>query len=152
VQEVAAEYFATIHPWFPIISKKRLSLGQPLWDGGPDLAMLFLAMKLIISYPEEGVASADNPIYIASKRYLSLLESSGTVTLCYLQSLLLVALYEYGHAIYPAAWMTVGACARYADMLGLPMFADTAVVLGSPVGNSFLFLLFEVIRICETHC
>ncbi|KAM6506559.1 hypothetical protein FSOLCH5_013533 [Fusarium solani] len=33
--------------------------------------------------------------------------------------MILVALYEYSQAIYPAAWMTVGACARYADLLGI---------------------------------
>ncbi len=107
MQEAASNFFTTIHPWFPIISKKRMNLGIPLWEGGPDLALLFLAMKLVTSLPEEGVASADSPVYTACKRGLALLESSGTMTLHYLQAMLLVALYEYGHAIYPAAWMTV---------------------------------------------
>jgi hypothetical protein len=136
VQVVAGEYFEKIHPWFPIISKKRMKLGIPLWDGGPDLAMLFLAMKLIVSVSEEGVSWADNPVYAASKRCLALLESAGTVSVLYLQALLLVALYEYSHSIYPAAWITVGACARYADILSLPSYVEAIKIIGHPVSNS----------------
>ncbi len=136
MQEVASDFFALIHPWFPIVSKKRMNLGIPLWDGGPDLALLFLAMKLITSRPDEGVAVADTSLYMACKRCLSLLESAGTMSLQYLQAMLLVALYEYGHAVYPAAWMTIGACARYSDLLGLPAYADSADVLGQCVSIS----------------
>ncbi|KAL1584242.1 hypothetical protein WHR41_06760 [Cladosporium halotolerans] len=37
-------YFKTVHRWLPFISKKRIDLGATLHNGGPDLAMLFLAM------------------------------------------------------------------------------------------------------------
>jgi hypothetical protein len=30
-----------------------------------------------------------------------------------------LALYELGHAIYPAAFLSIGACARYAHALGI---------------------------------
>ncbi|KAK3945368.1 hypothetical protein QBC46DRAFT_372049 [Diplogelasinospora grovesii] len=131
VQESIAEYFRSIHTWFPIVSRKRMSLGIPLWDGGPDLAMLFMAMKLVTTQPVEGIASADCPLYTASKRFLSLLESAGTVSLLYLQGLILVTLYEFGHGIYPAAWMSVAACSRYADVIGIPSFRDSSAILGS---------------------
>lgn len=36
-----------------------------------------------------------------------------------LQATIFIALYEMGHAIYPAAYLTVGACARYGIALGL---------------------------------
>ncbi|KAK3394387.1 hypothetical protein B0H63DRAFT_460785 [Podospora didyma] len=131
VQDAAAEYFSTVHSWFPIVSKKRMTLGISLWEGGPDLAMLFLAMKLITSLPVEGVEAAASPLYTASKRFLALLESSGTLSLLHLQAMILVALYEYGHAIYPAAWMTVAQCARYVEIVGLPSFKESSVMLGS---------------------
>jgi hypothetical protein len=157
VQEATAEYFASIHPWFPIISRKRITIGTALQAGGPDLALLFLAMKLVVSQPIQGVGNTERPIYVACKRFLSLLESAGTLSLPYLQAMVenlpiqnaatgmgdkfkaeqvtqvLVALYELGHAIYPAAWMTVGACSRYADILGFPSFQDTNMVLKLPV-------------------
>ncbi len=112
-----------------------MTIGLPLWDAGPDLAMLFLAMKLVTTMPNEGVRPADSPLYTASKRFIALLEASGAVSLQYLQAMLLVAIYEMGHAIYPAAWMTVGACARYADMIGIPSFRESCAVLGTCVSE-----------------
>ncbi|KAJ9151699.1 Fungal-specific transcription factor domain-containing protein, partial [Coniochaeta hoffmannii] len=130
LQQAVTDYFNTVHCWFPIISKKRMNMGHPLHEGGTDLAMLFLAMKLVSSPPVNGVASADSHLYVASKRFLALLESSGTISLMYLQAMILVAIYEFGHSIYPAAWMTVGACSRYAEILGLPSYKDSVVILG----------------------
>ena len=112
-----------------------MNLGIPLWDGGPDLAMLFLAMKLVTTPPVEGLAAADHPLYATSKRFVALLESSGTMSMLYLQAMILVALYEFGHSIYPAAWMTIGSCARYAQILGIPSYSDSCLVLGQCVSD-----------------
>ena len=130
VQDIANEYFNTVHLWFPVISKKQMSLSISLWNNSPDLALLFLAMKLIITIPQDDAAGS--PIYTACKRTLALLEVSGAVSLQYLQAMLLVALYEYGHAIFPSAWMTIGSCARYSDFLGLPSFDEGILTLGQP--------------------
>jgi hypothetical protein len=137
LQQAVTDYFNTIHCWFPIISKKRMNMGEPLHEGGSDLAMLFLAMKLVSSQPVNGVASAESHLYIASKRFIALLESSGTISLMYLQAMVLVAIYEFGHSIYPAAWMTIGACSRYAEILGLPSYKDSVVILGQAVGQPY---------------
>lgn len=130
LQQAVTDYFNTVHCWFPIISKKRMNMGHPLLEGGSDLAMLFLAMKLVSSQPVNGVASADSHLYVAAKRFLALLESAGTVSIMYLQAMILVAIYELGHSIYPAAWMTIGACSRYAEILRLPSYKDSVVILG----------------------
>lgn len=121
VQVVVSDYFATIHTWMPIVSKKRLSRNMlnPLWEAGPDLALLFLTMKLIISRPQEGLDNWSNPVYSAAKRFLALMEASGMVSLMVLQAYVLVALYEIGQSIYPSAWMSVGACVRYGQILGI---------------------------------
>ncbi|KAH8676577.1 hypothetical protein BGZ60DRAFT_402881 [Tricladium varicosporioides] len=116
VVDTSTDYFNTIHTWMPIVSKKRMDLGIPVREGGPDIAMLFLAMKLITAQIDE---VADGTLYSMSKGFLSGLEASGVVSLLCLQAMVLIALYEYSHSIYPAAWMTVGACARYAEILGL---------------------------------
>jgi hypothetical protein len=113
-----------------MISKKRLNLGISLRDGGSDVAMLFLAMKLVTSVPDPDTAPKNGELYVAAKKFLTSFESVGTVSLPLLQALVLVALYEYSHAIYPAAWMTVGACARYAEIIGLPSARDPYRVLG----------------------
>lgn len=108
-----------------------MSLGISLSDGGPDLALLFLAMKLITTVPTPEMRSAaDSHLYAACKRFLAQLESAGTLSVLYLQAMILVALYEFSHAIYPAAWMTSGACVRYAAMLGLPSYQESSTILG----------------------
>ena len=119
-----------------MVTKTRMSFDNEPWDGGADLPLLYLAMKLITSQPRAGFEAVENYLYTASKRFLSLLESSGTASLLYLQALVLVALYEYGQGIYPAAWMTVGQCVRYADFIGLPSYEESNDVLGQCVSIS----------------
>ncbi|KAF6814743.1 fungal specific transcription factor domain-containing protein [Colletotrichum plurivorum] len=131
VQRSATTYFATVHPWLPIVSKKRMNMGVALSQGGPDLAMLFLAMKLVTSTPAAGVGVAQSPLYRAAKRFASLLEHGGASSLMALQSMALIAYFEHGHAIYPAAWITIGSCVRYAEFLGLPDFHEGNVLLSS---------------------
>lgn len=91
-------------------------MGLHVQNAGPDLAMLFLAMKLVTA-PVELVL--DLTLYREAKGFLARLESGGIISLLMLQAMVLIAVYEYGHAIYPAAWMTIGSCARYSDILGL---------------------------------
>jgi hypothetical protein len=130
VLDVSRDYFATIHTWFPIVSKKRMDMGLPVRNAGPDLAMLFLGMKLI-AVPATTTDVAECALYTIAKDFLARLERNGTASLLCLQAMVLVALYEYGHAIYPAAWMTIGSCARYSDVLGLT--PGDYPILGQPV-------------------
>lgn len=115
VLDVSRDYFATIHTWFPMVSKKRMDMGLPVQNAGPDLAMLFIGMKLVTTQPNDVAAAG---LYSTAKDFLARLESNGAISLLCLQALVLVALYEYSHAIYPAAWMTIGSCVRYAEILG----------------------------------
>ncbi|KAL2882956.1 hypothetical protein SGCOL_001646 [Colletotrichum sp. CLE4] len=133
VQYAVNAYFTTIHTWLPIVSKKRMNMGVALSQGGPDLAMLFLAMKLIATRPTDVLAGSQHmAIYRAAKRFMSQLEQSGATSVMVLQSMALISYFEYAHAIYPAAWITVAACVRYADFLGLPGFHEGNVILASP--------------------
>jgi hypothetical protein len=123
--EISKTYFNTIHQWMPIISKKRIDLGIPFRDSGPDLAVLFLAMKLVYTPPELAKS-----LYGATREFLQNLEADKVVSLRCLQAMILVALYEYSHSIYPAAWMTVGACSRYADIIGLSPSGQCSSIMG----------------------
>jgi hypothetical protein len=135
VNATITEYFTTVHKWMPIVSQKRMSrnMANPLYDAGPDLALLFLCMKLIISRPQDGIESSQNPIYSSAKRFISLMEATGTASLLVLQANLLVTWYEYGQAIYPAAWMSAGWCVRYGNMLGINGHEEASQLLGRPV-------------------
>lgn len=106
---------------------------NPMWEAGPDLALLFLAMKLIISKPQDGIESSHNPVYVSAKRFLALLEASGAASLIVLQANILITTYEYGQSIYPAVWMSAGWCIRYGNMLGINNNPKATNLLGHVV-------------------
>lgn len=58
-------------------------------------------------------------MYYAAKHFHLDLEVEGFFSILILQAGILLALYEIGHGIYPAAFLTIGACARYAHALGI---------------------------------
>ncbi|GJC83802.1 depudecin biosynthesis cluster-specific transcription activator DEP6 [Colletotrichum liriopes] len=133
VMDVSAQYFDTVHSWIPFISKKRMEMGISVQSGGAELALILLAMKLVISRPED---VANESVYSLAKGFLNSLETSGLVSLMCLQASILIALYEYGHSIYPAAWMTVGNCARYAELLGISSSSGSSSLLSPPVSQN----------------
>lgn len=121
IRDIVDRYFANVHTWLPFISKKRmeLTLSNPGLDLSPDFSLLLLSMKLITQVPSGGPPSVRSPLYHLTKAYLSLVESEGLISLHTLQADILIAAYEIGHAIYPAAYMTTGHCARLGHALGV---------------------------------
>jgi hypothetical protein len=121
VRNFASHYFNTIHVWMPIISKKRFydhhlhPLSQPL----ADLALLFLCMKLITQLPPEPLRNPQTLTYFTAKQFYLEVETAGIFSIYVLQAGVLISLYELGHAIYPSAFLSIGACARYAYALGI---------------------------------
>lgn len=68
------------------------------------------------------VPQGQNPrtaAYLAAKSFCLDLEIQGIFSIQELQALILVALYETGHAIFPSAAVSVEACARYRQALGI---------------------------------
>lgn len=120
---IASRFFEDIHTWMPIVSKYRFynHLMNPLLEHRSDLTILLFCMRLI-SWSAAEHADGDKPrtrAYLAAKRLLVDAESAGLLTLQILQAILLVSIYEIGHGIYPAAYITIGACARYGTALGI---------------------------------
>ncbi|XMA18390.1 hypothetical protein WAI453_011181 [Rhynchosporium graminicola] len=132
IQDIVTKYFDTVHKWMPIVSHKRMTrnLANPLWEGGPDLGLLFLCMKLITSTPPDGIEATQSSLYTSAKRFIALLEATGSASLHLLQANLLVTWYEYGQAIYPAAFMSAGWCVRYGNMLGINGNEEAVELLG----------------------
>jgi hypothetical protein len=58
-------------------------------------------------------------LYHAAKRFHMAVEAVGVLSVHVLQANILTAIYEMGHAIYPAAYISVGTCARYGLALGI---------------------------------
>ncbi|KAK3670152.1 hypothetical protein LTR78_009999 [Recurvomyces mirabilis] len=113
-------YFDTVHTYFPIISKIRLyqHLANPLHEPGADIALLFSAMKLACLELAEGEAP-QTQLYLDVKSAYTHIESQNGFSIQLIQALLLISLYETGHAIYPAAYLTIGHAARLGHAMGI---------------------------------
>lgn len=94
---------------------------NPLATLRADVALLLLCMKLIVGSPSEHEATDDpqSMLYLSAKRFLLDVELTGILTLQASQACILLTLYELGHAIYPSAYISIGACARYVTALGI---------------------------------
>lgn len=115
------EYFSTVHRWMPIISKMRffnLLMNTPDVQR-TDVGILSLVMKLVTWTPSADSPDPRTTTYFAAKQLLYTSHLASAMTLLALQAHVLMAVYEIGHAIYPAAHISVGACINYAATLGL---------------------------------
>ncbi|KUL82557.1 hypothetical protein ZTR_09179 [Talaromyces verruculosus] len=121
IHDTAAKFFDHIHLWMPFISKKRFYDVhiRTLPPSQSDVILLLLCLKLITTFPPARPRDARTPSYYAAKNFYSDLEGKGPFSILILQAGVLLGLYEIGHGIYPAAFLTIGACARYAHALGI---------------------------------
>jgi hypothetical protein len=107
----------------PIISHKPLEADMLTISTTPkaELLVLILAMKILLWNPSIHPSGTDprSQTYMAAKHTVVEAVAAGNLTLHLLQAQLLIALYEVGHAIYPAANLSIGACARYGAVLGV---------------------------------
>lgn len=85
----------------------------------PDLLLLLLCMKLILWLPSEHEDGPDTALYHAAKQFYLKIEMAGVMSVQTLQAGILIAHYEFGHAMYPSAFMSVGAAVRQGYVLGI---------------------------------
>ncbi|RFU82154.1 fungal specific transcription factor [Trichoderma arundinaceum] len=130
---IATEYYQLVHPWLPIISKRKVyeRLLSPLVPIRVDVAFLLLCMSLLASSYKE-IEDPDGSLeYRAAVQYFTEIQRSGIVTPEVLQGCILLAIYEWGHAIYPAAEISIGTSLRYALSLGMGWNKTTQGALDS---------------------
>ena len=138
IRATASQFFGHIHLWMPFISKNRfydLYLPSP-FQSQTDVVLLLLSLKLITTLPCTSPRNPRTPLYHTVKHFYLQVEGSGIFSLPVLQAAVLIALYELGHAIYPAAFLSIGACARYAYGLGINC--------GKSLQNRMVLTLVEV--------
>ncbi|KIN08663.1 hypothetical protein OIDMADRAFT_107876 [Oidiodendron maius Zn] len=107
-------YILSIHSWLPIISRKRLFERVNLFNEATDasMALLFVCMKLVSETPPGLEQEAISSLYCMAKKYFARVEASGSISLLLIQSAILISIYEIGHGIYPAAYLSVSNVAR----------------------------------------
>jgi hypothetical protein len=133
MREMTAEFFQLTRSWMSIVSPRRhlAAVLNPLCPTRRPNALLALCMKLCClpvsrrdgkGGDEGGDAEAAErrmSLYRLIKRFYAEVESTEGLCLQILQAAVLIAVFEIGDAIYPAAYLTVGACARYGIAMGL---------------------------------
>ena len=129
-------YENTIHQWLPMLSIKRLRQNAKALGGSPrgvvDV-LVFLALEALVSQSDEPtILPQSNPSYLKAKHGSFIAESGGTINIRLIQTIALVALYELGHRIYPAAYLTIGQAVRLATMVGLHSQKDATQLFVEP--------------------
>ncbi|KAK5064749.1 hypothetical protein LTR84_000583 [Exophiala bonariae] len=120
--EISSRYFTWIHLWMPIVSKAKWKrITGPLARPNCDVKLLLFAMKVLLWTPPDQVALRNprHQDYLLLKHHLSRAQDAGVLSLELLQTWILVTIYEYSHAIYPAAYVSIGVCFRYSLALGI---------------------------------
>lgn len=121
IHDATENYFQTIHTWLPIVSRKRVSLNlaNPKLEPTADLALLLLGMRMIAVTPMPSEGAVRNDLYWRVKGLASTLESNALLSVQLLQSIVLLAAYEIGNAIFPSAYLTTGHAARLGHAMGV---------------------------------
>ena len=81
--------------------------------------VLFLAMRLLISLPEDGQSQISDETYRSLKAGLGTCESHGELSTNFLAAQILTCFLESANALFPAAYFTAGSCYRTCCALGL---------------------------------
>lgn len=117
IQAIARHFFKTVHTWLPILDKRAFPqlLLSRLTQKKAETYLLVLTMKLLASTPQEPVCN----LYSLAKQLHSRIIDNGVMSLLVTQAGILIAMYELGHGIYPAAYMSIAQCARYATAQGI---------------------------------
>ncbi|KAK7972254.1 hypothetical protein PG988_006388 [Apiospora saccharicola] len=139
---LVGRYFATVHRWLPILSKKQLyrNLAQqqaPRTDA--NFVLLLTCMRLLATRPspsgqqQQSQSAATCPQYLFAKESLTKAETRCLPSLASLQATILVAAYELAHGIYPAAYLSAGHAARMGIMMGFHDREHSPQMFQSPV-------------------
>jgi hypothetical protein len=120
IRDISISFFESIHSWMPIISRRRFytHLLHPLSRRQTELSLLAICMKLYCTTPPEG-SDGRTELYRIAKQFHFDVETAGILSIHVLQAGVVIALYELSQAIYPAAHLTVSACARYGFAMGV---------------------------------
>lgn len=119
LRKTAVQFFQIT--WMPIIGRKRYfnAVLNPLSPLRRPTSLLALCIKLCCLEVRDNGDEERASVYRLVKKFYLEVESTEGLCIQVLQAGILIAIFEIGDAIYPAAYLTVGTCARYGVALGL---------------------------------
>lgn len=123
IRQSADAYFCTIHVWLPVVAEdlyyERL-LNIRAQSTTADFSLLTLCIFLVGAVPVDGmIPTRTQSLYTLVKSFVASLDAVGINSLEMLQCRLLLTIFEVGHGIYPAAYISMGANLRAAEALGV---------------------------------
>ncbi|KAH8821338.1 hypothetical protein F5884DRAFT_83780 [Xylogone sp. PMI_703] len=153
IRLVSVKYFRTIHTWFPILSEITFYENLTSIFSKPDAAysLLSLSMGLITTMPSNNEKMLS--LYFLLKSSISIVEAGNINSLEVVQARLLVSLFEVGHGMDPAAFISLAATTRAAVAVGLNQTVknrcvdDTSVLSKSEQGHRVWWGLVMLDRI-----
>lgn len=99
--------------------------------------------------PRDGHNPPRTEIYDLAKQCCLHTEQSNIFSPRLLQASLLIAMYEVGNAIYPAAYLTVGHCARLGHAMGINNTKDGPQMFSKPGSVSQILLITSPYDSCR---
>lgn len=113
LQHHITRFFERIDPWMPVIPRRHLMhLRQDLLAAtSPQLLLLLASLKVLVKQLPDDDAMTKDYLYIRAAVFRAQVSSSLDIATA--QATLLILLYEFGHGIYPAAYLTLGAYCQY---------------------------------------
>ncbi|KAF5626830.1 Zn(II)2Cys6 transcription factor [Fusarium tjaetaba] len=127
MQETTKVFLQLTKSWMPIVNGKRhlAAVLNPLVPLRRPTALLALCMKLCC-LPVDKVEEK-RVLYELVKKLYAEVERQEDSCLQLMQSAVFIAVFEMGDAIFPAAYLTVGALARYGMATGMDKINQTAL-------------------------
>ena len=118
---VVSLYFGSVNTWFTIIERTRFDTQvEEMWTAhSAETALLVICMMLITRAPHADLAAGmDDHLYLTAKAAYTLVQSRVPLSTPLLQAKLLIALYEYSHALSQQAYVSLGNCAQMSKAFG----------------------------------
>lgn len=122
VLKTAEAYFNLTYSCLPFIGKEAFrKRASSIWTvPRGEFAMLAICMHTVLQpFSNTITGPIESPAYGVAKSMLALVESANLLTLEIIQSRILLCLYEMGHAIQPAAMLSLTAAASAGVALGI---------------------------------
>lgn len=121
VQDVVRRYFHTVHLWMPVLNEASHMTQLETLPAKPQASyvLLTLSMALIVTNPSLQSATVETPLYAAVKAGIGLVESASEFSTDLVSAKLLLSLFEFGHGIEPAAYVSIGDVVRTAAAIGV---------------------------------
>ncbi|QGI94899.1 hypothetical protein CEK26_007968 [Fusarium fujikuroi] len=119
MQDTTKEFLLLTRSWMPIINGKRhlAAVLNPLAPLPRPAALLALCMKLCCLSVDE--TKEKRVLYDLVKKFYAEVEVQEDSCVQVMQAAVFIAVFEMGDAIFPAAYLTVGALARYGMAMGM---------------------------------